>query len=105
VFEGGVRSNSFLWGPGVLPPTAAGATFDGIFHLVDYYSTFAAIAGVNTDHTGPPGFDQPDGMTSTFPTQALLPFFEQMHLLGNTSWIQNRCSALSVGLARDTLGM
>jgi hypothetical protein len=62
VYEGGVRSNSFLWGPGVLPPTAAGKLFDGIFHLVDYYATFAAIAGVPTTGTGPIGFDTPDGV-------------------------------------------
>ena len=62
VFEGGVRSNSFLWGPGVLPDGAAGKTYNGIFHLVDYYATFAHLAGVSTAGTGPKGFDSPDGV-------------------------------------------
>ena len=61
-YEGGVRSNSFMWGPGVLPSTAPGKMFDGLFHLVDYYATFAAIAGVDTGGTGPAGFDTPDGV-------------------------------------------
>ena len=38
VFEGGVRSHSFLWGPGVLPDGAAGKVYEGMFHLVDYYA-------------------------------------------------------------------
>eukprot|EP01051_Picozoa_sp_SAG22_P038945 SAG22_NODE_20244_length_267_cov_0.619048_1_plen_45_part_10 len=29
VLEGGVRSNSFIWGPGVLPDGAAGKVYNG----------------------------------------------------------------------------
>ena len=45
VFEGGVRSHSFLWGPDVLPDGAAGKVYEGMFHLVDYYSVT-----LTTDH-------------------------------------------------------
>jgi hypothetical protein len=53
VFEGGLRSHSFFWGPGVLPAGAAGRVYDGMFHLVDYYALFAGLAGVSTANTGP----------------------------------------------------
>ena len=63
-----MRSNGFLWGPGVLPDCvgrcggSVPAVFDEIFHLVDWYQTFARLAGVNTSATGPPGFASPDGI-------------------------------------------
>ena len=65
VYKGGVRSNTFLWGPGVLPDTAPGKVYNGIFHLCDYYATLASVAGASTDNTGPAGplgFDKPDGI-------------------------------------------
>jgi hypothetical protein len=37
----GSTQSEVLCGQGVLPDSAAGKTFDGIFHLVDYYATFA----------------------------------------------------------------
>ena len=48
MFEGGLRSHSFFWGPGVLPAGAAGKVYEGMFHLVDYYALFAGLAGVST---------------------------------------------------------
>lgn len=62
VFEGGVRSHSFVWGPGVLPRMPEHRTYQGMLHLVDYYTTFAGLAGVDVSQTGPAGFEIPDGV-------------------------------------------
>ena len=45
MLEGGVRVVAFLAG-GFLPPTAP-PTFQGMVHIADWFSTFAALAGIN----------------------------------------------------------
>jgi len=61
-FEGGVRGAAFVSG-GFVPPSARGTIMRDPMHLADYYTTFAAVAGVTdpTDHSaaaaGLPGLD------------------------------------------------
>lgn len=48
--EGGVRANGFVAG-GLLPPAVRGTRVEGFTAVEDFYSTFAALAGVDpTDH-------------------------------------------------------
>ena len=51
-WEGGVRGVAFLHSP-LLPQHGAGSVYHGLLHLTDWYATFAALAGVDTDKTGP----------------------------------------------------
>jgi len=46
VMEGGVRVNAFVSG-GFLPPALAGTKNEAFVHICDWYSTFAALAGVD----------------------------------------------------------
>jgi arylsulfatase I/J len=68
IFEGGVRSFSFVWGPGVLPSNRDARAgrgprmYLGIVHLADWWVTFAGLAGVNATDAGPTGFERPDGV-------------------------------------------
>ena len=60
-FEGGVRSAAFIHSP-LLPAARRGRIYSGLLHLSDWYSTFAALAGVNlsaasTGPVPPDGFD------------------------------------------------
>lgn len=50
-FEGGVRAAAFVAG-GLLPSDLRGTTSEVVMHLVDWYATFAALAGLAypTDH-------------------------------------------------------
>lgn len=45
-FEGGIRMAAFASG-GYLPPAVRGTVNEGIFHIADWYATFAALAGVD----------------------------------------------------------
>jgi len=45
-YEGGIRVNAFASG-GFLPPSVRGTKLDAMVHIVDWYATFAFLAGVN----------------------------------------------------------
>ena len=50
LFEGGIRVPAFMAGP-ILPPAVRGRPFRGIFHIADWYATFAQMLGVDpTDY-------------------------------------------------------
>lgn len=76
-WEGGVRVPSVVSG-GLLPPSQRGKVTSGVAHIVDLYSTFAGLAGVNSsDPVGPePQIDSLDlwpffsGATPTSPRDA-----------------------------------
>lgn len=51
-WEGGVRGTSFIHSP-LLPSKMRGSSWDGLAHAVDWYPTFASLAGVSVDKTGP----------------------------------------------------
>jgi len=51
-WQGGVRGNAFIHSP-LLPAAMAGATWHGLAHAVDWYTTIADLAGVaSLDGTG-----------------------------------------------------
>lgn len=43
VFEGGIRTNAFVWAPGLLPHSGQ---YDGLVHVVDWYVCVISIAEV-----------------------------------------------------------
>ena len=45
MFEGGIRVNAFLSG-GFLPASVRGTKLEGMIHIVDWYATFCALAGI-----------------------------------------------------------
>mmetsp|Transcript_43826 Transcript_43826/g.103630 ORF Transcript_43826/g.103630 Transcript_43826/m.103630 type:complete len:536 (+) Transcript_43826:74-1681(+) len=46
-FEGGLRVNAFASG-GLIPASLAGTKYEGLISIADWYSTFAALAGVDS---------------------------------------------------------
>eukprot|EP00041_Stephanoeca_diplocostata_P021628 m.506217 g.506217 ORF g.506217 m.506217 type:complete len:737 (+) comp21873_c0_seq4:28-2238(+) len=62
LWEGSVRNNAILWGPGVLPAGTGGRHYHGIVHLVDWWTTFAHLANVSVIPATLPGFELPDGV-------------------------------------------
>jgi len=46
-YEGGIRVNAFISG-GFLPPAVRGTKLNAMVHVVDWYATFAGLAGVST---------------------------------------------------------
>ena len=64
-WQGGVRGLGFVAG-GLVPAHLRGTTWDGAVHAADWYTTFAALAGVHADSSGPL---PPDGVDIS---QALL---------------------------------
>jgi len=52
LFEGGVRGVSFVTSP-LLPLSAKGQTYNGMLHVSDWYPTFAALANISVENTGP----------------------------------------------------
>jgi hypothetical protein len=51
-WQGGVRGIAFINSP-LLPQSMVGGTWNGMMHAVDWYTTFADLAGASTDNTGP----------------------------------------------------
>ena len=52
VFEGGVRGAAMIHSP-LLPSATRGTVSDCLIHLTDWYATFAALAAVSVEDTGP----------------------------------------------------
>ena len=51
-FEGGVRGAAMIHSP-LLPESTRGTVSNCLIHLTDWHATFAALAGVSTENTGP----------------------------------------------------
>merc|ERR1712032_474071 len=62
-WEGGVRVNAFVTG-GAVPLPKRGITLTDYFHVADWYTTFAAIAGVSAfdDRAAKAGLPPVDGI-------------------------------------------
>ena len=63
VFEGGVRSASFIYAPSLIPPARQGTVHGGLFHAVDWLPTLATLAGV-PHIAGSDGFDIWDALVA-----------------------------------------
>ena len=66
-WQGGVRGNAFITSP-LLPAKMVGATWHGLAHAADWYTTIADLAGVDslqgTGHVAPDGVKLWDAITS-----------------------------------------
>ena len=60
-FEGGVRVPAFVSG-GLVPASQRGTTARGLIHIVDWYATFATLAGLNPAADPAPGLPAVDGV-------------------------------------------
>jgi hypothetical protein len=85
-FEGGVRAAAFVHSP-LLPARLLGGAYGGLIHISDWWTTFAALTGVNASE--PSGPVPPDGFDvwRAITTNASSPRSSIVHELDHVSGI------------------
>ena len=89
-WEGGVRIVGFIHSP-LLPESRRGTHYDGILHVTDWRATWAALAGVEPDNSGPypvDGFNIWPALLSGGES----PRNEVVHQVLTYPWVNQSCS-------------
>ena len=47
LFEGGVKVDSFIYAPALLPASTAGLQYNGLFHISDWFPTLVQLTGIS----------------------------------------------------------